>query len=157
MDIAPSHHPSLELSIPSEFGYEKIAREAVAAFARKLGFDRERIEDLKTALGEACINAIEHGNQRAPGLRVNVNCVCDEQILTVEIYDRGVKRFEGCGLPATIDTKLEGRAPLRGMGLMLIAQLVDEAGFIDSVGEGNLFRFALHRHTHNTHVPNHNR
>lgn len=145
MNTAAPLYPSIELSFPSEFGYEKVAREAVAAFARKFGFDRERIEDLKTAIGEACINAIEHGNQRAPGLRVAVNCQCDDARLTVEIYDQGLKRFQGCAPPASIDSKLIGQAPPRGMGLLLIEQLVDEAGFIDSPDSGNHFRFALRR------------
>lgn len=139
----PPIQPSLELSIPSELGYEKIAREAVAAFARRLGFDRERIEDLKTALGEACINAIEHGNQRGRDLRVDVSCTVSDQELAVEVYDMGVKRFQGCGAPASIDSKLGGTAPLRGMGLMLIRELVDEADFVEGNGGGNRFRLIL--------------
>jgi serine/threonine-protein kinase RsbW len=134
----------MELSFPSELGYEKVAREAVAAFARRLGCDRERVEDLKTALGEACINAIEHGNGRAPGLRVDVNCIGDEQCLTVEVCDRGLKRFQGAGPVAGIDLKLQGLAPRRGMGLMMIQQLVDEAGFADSTDGGNRFRLVLY-------------
>ena len=136
---------SMELSFPSELGYEKVARDAVAAFARRLGFDRERIEDLKTALGEACINAIEHGNGRAPGLHVEVSCICEGELLTVEVHDTGLNRFQGKSNEAGIDMKLQGLAPLRGMGLMMIAQLVDEAGFTDSQDGGNRFRLALYR------------
>jgi serine/threonine-protein kinase RsbW len=136
---------SIDLFIPSELGYEKVAREAVAAFARRLGFERERIEDLKTALGEACINAIEHGNAYAPGLRIEVHCSCVDERLLVEIRDRGIKPYEGHSEPAEIDQKLQGLAPLRGMGLMLIAQLVDESSFDNSPEGGNVFRFALYR------------
>jgi len=136
---------SMELSFPSELGYEKVARDAVAAFARRLGFDRERIEDLKTALGEACINAIEHGNGRAPGLHVEVICVCEGERLTVEVHDKGLNRYQGGSKEAGIDLKLKGLAPLRGMGLMMIAQLVDEAGFTDSPDGGNRFRLLLIR------------
>ncbi len=121
---------SMDLSFPSELGYEKVARDAVAAFARRLGFDRERIEDLKTALGEACINAIEHGNGRAPGLHVVVSCVCAGELLTIEVHDKGLKRYQ-----------------LRGMGLMMIGQLMDEAGFTESQDGGNHFRLALYRRT----------
>lgn len=137
-------HPSMELSFPSELGFEKIAREAVAAFARRLGCDRERVEDLKTALGEACINAIEHGNGRAPGLRVDVSCISTDDRLTVEVCDRGLKRYQGGGSTASIDLKLKGLAPRRGMGLMMIAQLVDEAGFDESQDGGNRFRLVLY-------------
>jgi serine/threonine-protein kinase RsbW len=134
----------MELSFPSELGYEKVAREAVAAFARRLGCDRERVEDLKTALGEACINAIEHGNGRAPGLRVDVSCIGADDHLEVEVRDRGLKRYESGGAVASIDLKLRGLAPLRGMGLMMIAQLVDEAGFTESADGGNHFRLVLY-------------
>ena len=138
--------PSMELSFPSELGYEKVARDAVAAFARRLGFDCERIEDLKTALGEACINAIEHGNGHAPGLRVDVTCVCEDGCLTVEIRDQGLKRYQSRGVEASIDKKLMGLAPHRGMGLMMIEQLVDEAGFTESKDGCNHFRLALYQH-----------
>jgi serine/threonine-protein kinase RsbW len=134
----------MELSFPSELGYEKVAREAVAAFARRLGCDRERVEDLKTALGEACINAIEHGNGRAPGLRVDVSCVGADDRLEIEVHDRGLKRYESSGTVPSIDLKLRGLAPLRGMGLMMIAQLVDEAGFTESADGGNHFRLVLY-------------
>jgi serine/threonine-protein kinase RsbW len=134
----------MELSFPSELGYEKVAREAVAAFARRLGCDKERVEDLKTALGEACINAIEHGNGRAPGLRVDVSCVGAGDRLEIEVHDRGLKRYESGGTVASIDLKLRGLAPLRGMGLMMIAQLVDEAGFTESADGGNHFRLVLY-------------
>ncbi len=138
---------SIELSFPSEFGFEKVAREAVAAFARRVGFEQERIEDLKTALGEACINAIEHGNKLAPGLRVGVNCVCDEDLLTIEVCDHGVQPYQGCDDAPTIDTKLLGLAPLRGMGLLMITQLVDEASYTRRPEGGNCFRLALRRLT----------
>lgn len=141
----PSQRPSIELSIPSELGYEKVARDAVAAFARRFGFDHERIEDLKTALGEACINAIEHGNAQTPGLRIAVSCACEGECLTVEIHDDGLKHYAGHQSPAGIENKLRGLAPLRGMGLMMIAALVDEAGFEDSPSGGNVFRLALYR------------
>ena len=135
----------MELTFPSELGFEKVARDAVAAFARQLGFDCERIEDLKTALGEACINAIEHGNERRPGLRVSVSCVCENGRLTVEIRDHGLKRYQPPGAEATIDKKLSGLAPLRGMGLMMISRLMDEAGFTESQEGGNHFRLALYQ------------
>lgn len=140
-------NPFIELSFPSELGYEKVARDAVAAFARRLGCDGERVEDLKTALGEACINAIEHGNRQTPGLRVDIHCLGSEDRLTVEVCDHGLKRYSGEAQPApSIDLKLRGLAPRRGMGLMMISQLVDEAGFTESHEGGNRFRLVLYFH-----------
>ncbi len=140
-----SQPASIELSFPSELGYEKIAREAVAAFARRLGFEPELIDDLKTALGEACVNAIEHGNGCTPDTRVSIVCNCEGGRLLVEVCDEGAVVFESAPPPVPIEAKLSGLAPARGMGLMIIAQLVDEAGFGASPTGGNRFWFAIRR------------
>jgi serine/threonine-protein kinase RsbW len=138
---------SIELSLPSELGYEKVARDAIGAFARRIGFANERVEDLKTALSEACINAIEHGNQQAPGLRVSITCSYFDECLAIVIADQGKRPFAKPTHSATISEKIQGLANARGMGLSLIAGLVDEAGFIDHGGsEGNLFRMAIRKH-----------
>ena len=137
---------SMELSFPSELGYEIIARDAVAAFARRLGLPADRIEDLKTALSEACINAIEHGNSLRPGLRVQIYCRLEDERLVVEVVDQGVSAFAPRSDPLTIVEKVAGLGSLRGMGLMLISQLCDEAGFVPRTGVGNCFRFAFSRH-----------
>jgi anti-sigma regulatory factor (Ser/Thr protein kinase) len=51
------------ISLPNKLGYERIARACSASFAEIVGFPRDRIEDLKTAVAEACINAMQHGNK----------------------------------------------------------------------------------------------
>lgn len=141
---------SMELSIPSELGYEIIARDAVAAFARRMGFSRARIEDLKTAVCEACINAIEHGNLMAPDLRVYVICSYDDDRLFIEVQDQGLKRYTQNNAPLSISDKLAGLGSLRGMGLLLIAQLTDEAGFTPNSNAGNRFRLTLYRQPSST-------
>jgi serine/threonine-protein kinase RsbW len=145
--LEPSFAISIELNLPSELGYEKIARDAIGAFARRIGFERERVEDLKTALSEACINAIEHGNQQAPGLRVAITCSYNEECLAIVIADQGKRPFAAPHRHASIGEKIQGLASARGMGLSLIAGLVDEAGFVEqSGGEGNIFRMAIRKH-----------
>jgi len=54
----------IELHIPSVLGFERVAMETAASVAKKIGFTEDRIEDLKTAVSEACLNAIEHGNKK---------------------------------------------------------------------------------------------
>lgn len=59
----------MELRIPSILGFEKLAMDFAASAARLLklpenGEPENRIEDLKTAVSEACINAIEHLKSR---------------------------------------------------------------------------------------------
>jgi serine/threonine-protein kinase RsbW len=128
---------SINLSIPSEFGYERVVREAVASFARRVGFAGERIEDLKTAVSEACLNAIEHGNAQMPEMRVDVSCVWENDCLMVRVLDHGLKRYAGHVTPC-LSRKVYGEAPPRGLGLYLIAQLVDTCGFETSPDGGNV-------------------
>lgn len=136
---------TMELTLPSELGYEVVARDAIAAFARRLCLPPERIEDLKTALSEACINAIEHGNSLRPGLRVQIHCHVGDEQLVIEVIDQGVSAFAPKSAPLAIVDKIAGLGSLRGMGLLLISQLCDEAGFVPDSGPGNCFRFAFHR------------
>ena len=63
---------SIELRLPSRLGYEKVAMNTAASVARLMGFSEERVDDLKTAVAEACINAMEHGNKLDESLSVGV-------------------------------------------------------------------------------------
>jgi serine/threonine-protein kinase RsbW len=136
---------SMELTLPNELGYELIARDAVAAFARRLGMCVDQIDDLKTAICEACINAIEHGNSLNPDLRVQISCRVEDECLVIEVCDQGIHPFAPKGEPLSIVEKLAGLGSLRGMGLMLISQLCDESGFVSRDDVGNCFRLAFQR------------
>ena len=48
--------------------------EKAAEVAREMGFSEDRIEDLKTAVSEACTNAIEHGHRITTGLATTYAC-----------------------------------------------------------------------------------
>jgi serine/threonine-protein kinase RsbW len=137
---------TIEMMFPSELGYEKIARDAIGTLARNMGFDAERVEDLRTALSEACINAIEHGNQRQAHLRIHITCTISRNRLVIVVSDEGLRFHPSSRLAtASIEQKLAGLASTRGMGLMLIGQLVDECGFLPSrPGQGNHFRLAMY-------------
>jgi Anti-sigma regulatory factor (Ser/Thr protein kinase) len=145
MSASPCSQTSLELSLPSELGYEVIARDAVAAFARRLGIPAERVEDLKTVLCEVCINAMEHGNSLDPRLRVEIFCRVEHERLVVEVLDQGVSRYSAAPPRSVLVTRWLARGSLRGMGMLLISQLCDEAGFVPWSGPGNRFRFAFYR------------
>src|SRR5260370_34000712 len=68
----------------------------VAASVRDIGLEPKRFERLKTAVSEAAMNAIEHGNRMDVELPVHVRVsVADGQLL-VRIVDNG----GGRGSPA---------------------------------------------------------
>ena len=80
---------SVEVRLPSRLGYEKVAMSTAAAVAKLMGFREDRVEDLKTAVAEACINAIEHGNMLNEGLSVGVVLSAGADGLEVKVIDDG--------------------------------------------------------------------
>ena len=117
---------AIEVRLPSELGYEKVAMCTAAGVAQMMGFSPERIEDLKTALAEACINAIEHGNHMDRSLYINVELATSDTELEIKVSDEGNGPAEQPVRP-DIDRKMQGQEGARGMGVFLIQALVDEA------------------------------
>ena len=117
---------SVEIRLPSELGSEKVAMQTAAGVAALMGFSPDRIEDLKTAVAEACINAIEHGNKLNAALSVAVVLSRMKDQLEVKVIDDGTGVQGAPGSP-DIDRKVLGEEDPRGMGMFLIQALVDEA------------------------------
>ena len=115
-----------ELRVPSEPGNERRAMEEVAAVVGDLGLPERTLERLKTAVAEATMNAMEHGNHYHAELPVIIEVSASEAELSVKITD------EGSGPPAfhpetpDLEAKLEGVQTPRGWGLFLIKSMVDE-------------------------------
>ena len=59
-----------QLHLPSTLGCEKVAMDFAASVAKSMNFPADRVEDLKTAVAEACTNAIEHGNKLDASMKV---------------------------------------------------------------------------------------
>ncbi len=117
---------SVEVRLPSELGFEKVAMCTAAGMAGLMGFSHDRIEDLKTAVAEACINAMEHGNQMDESLPVGVILSRSDDELEVRVMDDG-GGVAGSPHSPDIDRKMLGEEDPRGMGMFLIQALVDEA------------------------------
>ena len=120
---------TVEVRLPSRLGYEKVAMSTAAAVAKLLGLPPERIEDLKTAVAEACINAIEHGNRLNEKLSVGVILSSSDDVLEVKVIDDG-KGIRSLPPRPNIDRKMHGEEDPRGMGMFLIQALVDEAEWV---------------------------
>jgi serine/threonine-protein kinase RsbW len=131
------------LRMPSKLGFEKVAMSAVGSFAELMGFTAERIEDLKSAVAEACINAMEHGNRFAEEADVELQLFMDEEQLEVHIHDRGAGPRARQTVAPDMAKKMAGEETARGMGLFLIQHLVDEAGWVENDGDGGYMRLVL--------------
>ncbi|MGA8530474.1 MAG: ATP-binding protein [Acidobacteriaceae bacterium] len=134
---------TVEVRLPSRLGFEKVAMGTAASVAALMGFPSERIEDLKTAVAEACINAIEHGNQLNEKLSVGVILSATSDELEVRVIDNGSGIAKQPSKP-DIDRKVHGEEDPRGMGMFLIQSLVDEAEWVrDSKGKGSYVRLVI--------------
>ena len=133
---------TVEVNLPNVNGYERIAMECSASFAKIGGLVKERIEDLKTAVSEACLNAMEHGNKGRPEARVVVSMHLGDKNFRVSVKD------EGDGIPhiplnIDIRRKVERLEPPNGLGLFLIQQLVDRVDFNEKTDGGHVVKMVL--------------
>ena len=131
-----------ELHVPSVLGCEKVAMEFAASVAKSMNFPADRVEDLKTAVAEACMNAIEHGNKLDAGMKVGISLTVAGGRLQVAIQDEG----KGVGQVPTpdIDRQVEGKTDPGGWGIFLIKNLMDEVSF-ESTPEGrNVVKMIIH-------------
>ncbi len=136
---------SIVLRLPSKLGYEKVAMSTAASVAKLMGFTEERVEDLKTAVAEACINAMEHGNKLDESLCVGVTLSILDDSLEVKVSDTGEGPQHAMHAP-DIDKKMLGEEDPRGMGMFLIQALVDEAEWVSSPPAGSYARMVIHLH-----------
>lgn len=136
---------TIEVSLPNKLGYERIAMACSASFAKIVGFLPERVEDLKTAVSEACLNAMEHGNKNHPERRVIVNLNYKEHVFTVSVADQGKGMGELPEIPQEpdIEKKIEKLETPRGLGMFLIKQLVDQVEFNQVTDDGHMVRMVL--------------
>lgn len=130
---------NVALYLPSVMGYEKIARRAAEAVAEQMDFNADRIEDLKTAVAEACMNAIEHGNAFEREVNVAVHMTILPDKLEVRVAD--------VGRQAVPDELPEpGSGDMRGWGFFFIQNLVDEMEIVKLPDGGNEIRMVIYLH-----------
>ena len=124
--VEPGWEILAEFEVPSAVGNERIAMERVAQIATDTPLAADRVERLKTAVAEATMNAMEHGNKYRADIPVRVRVCRSEVALSVTITDQGGGQFVREAETPDIDAKLAGLQSPRGWGLFLIQNMVDE-------------------------------
>jgi serine/threonine-protein kinase RsbW len=126
--------------LPMGADYELLAATTVEQLARRLNFRPDAINQIKTAIVEACINASEHS--LSPDRKIYQRFRVENDKLIITISSRGVlpSIIEGQDgeqiRQGEIDNAAEQR---RGWGLKLIKTLMDEVEF-ERVDEGTSLR-----------------
>ncbi len=117
----------LEFELPSAEGNERMAMERVGAVIAPLTLSPARLDRLKTAVAEATMNAMEHGNSYREDQPVCLRVLAGRDQVHVQITDRGAAlAAEPAELP-DLEAKLAGLQSPRGWGLFLIKNMVDES------------------------------
>jgi len=118
-----------------------VAMQKARIIAKNMGFSEDRIEDLKTALAEACINAIEHGNHSINQECITVYLAAEDSSLRMVVRDSG-KGFEFKGLKNS--TRRRSIPHRRGWGIFMIRKLVNEVSFDIMPDGGSEIRMVIH-------------
>ena len=114
-----------EFGLPSEAGNEREAMRRVLEAVAPLGLEQARVDRLGTAVAEAAMNAMEHGNGYDPSLPVHVSVALEGPQLRVRITDQGGARGIPDAPEPDLVAKLAGEQTPRGWGLFLIRKMVD--------------------------------
>ncbi|HYP54620.1 MAG TPA: ATP-binding protein, partial [Pyrinomonadaceae bacterium] len=136
-EVAPDE---FEMVIPMGDDTELIAAHTVEQIARRLEFQPDEINQIKTALVEACINAAEHS--LSPDRKIYQRFRVENDKLVVTVSSRGVAILPAAqGNELTPGSENGGTKGRRGWGLKLIRTLMDEVEF-ERVDDGTRLRMA---------------
>lgn len=116
-----------EIVVPMGDDTELIAANALEEIARRHQFAPKAINQIKTALVEACINATEHS--LSPDRKIYQKFVVEDDRIVVTVANRGLR---------LLDVKRDENAPTenrRGWGLKLMQSLMDEVVY-EQVDDG---------------------
>ena len=115
----------LGFSLASERGNERLAIARVEGEAKRLGLPEAKIAKLKTAVAEATMNAMEHGNLYDSDLPVSISMSVSKNAVAVKITDHGGMESVPEAATPDLEAKLADEQTPRGWGLFLIEQMVD--------------------------------
>jgi len=128
----PAPRRLAHFTLASVPGNERAAMAGVSESLAGLNLPAGRLEKLKTAVAEATMNAIEHGNDNRSDLGVDIEVVLSGAEIIVDITDRGGRGDagrlgqEGDGEVPDLARKLTGDQEPGGWGLYLIKNMVDD-------------------------------
>ena len=109
-----------------ELDAELIAARTAEQIARAADFDQEAINQIKTALIEACLNAAEHSD--SPDRKIHQRFAIDEDKLIITVSNKG-KTFGRANGQAAPAPGVQPPKGARGRGLQIIRALMDEVKF----------------------------
>jgi anti-sigma regulatory factor (Ser/Thr protein kinase) len=126
-----ARHPNVRLDLINRAENVLLVRETLTGVAEATGLDGSDLNDVRTAVTEACNNVVLHayGGEEGP---LEVEIAVDPHTLRVTVRDHGVG-IDGGALAG-------GGAGEPGIGIPVIQALSEEADFAEPVGGGTEVR-----------------
>lgn len=112
--------------LPSQPGNERPASDQVRAALAARQLPAAPLERLQTAVTEAVMNAIEHGNRNVVSQPVEVSVFANNSQIAVHVSDQGSETPVPEPVVPDLSAKLAGLQSPRGWGLFLMQHMVDE-------------------------------
>lgn len=130
--MKPSVLKEVVVTFPMAPEMELIACEKASAVARSMGMSQDKIDEVKLAVIEACLNALEHSRAQPREFQITFSVLGrkEPEALQITVRDCGVG-FE----PASRSgSKEKVKLHKRGWGLTIIEGLMDEVRIESGVG-----------------------
>lgn len=127
--LAPRGHPDpgVSLTLPARPESVGVARHEVADLGERMGLPRERVDDLRTVVSEACANAAEHAYAEGDDEGAfELRAVPRSGWIAITVSDRG-----GGVRPRPASERSSGR-----LGLLLMAALASKVEISNREGGG---------------------
>jgi serine/threonine-protein kinase RsbW len=125
--LAAAGSREVSMTIPVAPEMEIVATAQAAALGEYIAMSRDKIDEVKLALVEACINAFEHANCRDEQLHLTFRLGREArgEWLEVEVLDRG-RGFDHTAVEPPSPEKTFASHRKRGWGLQIIKSLMDD-------------------------------
>ena len=117
-------------TIPSRPGNERPAAAQLLQALTPFNLPETRLKRLETAVAEATMNAMEHGNQYQEEKPVLIRLFANQEQFTIHITDHGSNTPISQSATPNLEAKLAGEQSPRGWGLFLIKNMVDEMNIL---------------------------
>ncbi len=130
-----------EFVMPMSEDSEVIAANLIDELARRAKFQSKQLNQIKTAVVEACINAAEHS--LSPDRRIHHKILIDEKKLEITITNRGIP-YSLSKKKSQNNLVTEPAESRRGWGLKLMRKLMDEVSF-ERVDDGTSIKLVKYK------------
>jgi len=112
---------------------EMTASKTATALAESMGMSADKVDEVRMAVVEACINAFEHSRAKDGRVYVTFQILTDHepQKLQIKVEDTGVGFIPDDVEKPRIEDKLKAQNK-RGWGIQIIKGLMDEVEFRSS-------------------------